>query len=53
MMAAYAGKEHEKVNKRKVIKIEWQRLIVDKETCPRCGSTEQELEGEINVQVVR
>ncbi|MFA6169363.1 MAG: DUF2703 domain-containing protein [Candidatus Margulisiibacteriota bacterium] len=24
--------------------IEWQRLVVDNETCPRCGSTEQEIE---------
>ena len=28
----------------KTIFIEWQRLIIDKETCPRCGGTEQELE---------
>lgn len=27
----------------KMLKIEWQRLVVNKETCPRCGSTEQEL----------
>lgn len=26
-----------------IIKIEWQRLVVNKGTCPRCGSTEQEL----------
>lgn len=25
------------------LKIEWQRLLIEKETCPRCGSTEQEL----------
>jgi hypothetical protein len=30
----------------KVLKIIWQRLLIDKsgETCPRCGSTEKELE---------
>ena len=30
------------LNKR--INIEWQRLLIDNETCPRCGGTEQELE---------
>jgi len=33
----------ERIRKEKKIKIEWQRLIIEKETCPRCGSTEQEL----------
>ena len=32
------------MKKQKSVKIEWQRLIVDKGTCPRCGSTEQELD---------
>ncbi len=32
------------MKKNRVIKIEWQRLVVEKETCPRCGSTENELE---------
>jgi hypothetical protein len=32
------------MKKQKSLKIEWQRLMVDKETCPRCGSTEQELD---------
>lgn len=32
------------MKKQKTIAIEWQRLVVDKETCPRCGSTEKELE---------
>lgn len=27
-----------------VLKIKWQRLISNGETCPRCGSTEKELE---------
>lgn len=27
-----------------VLRIKWQRLISDGETCPRCGSTEEELE---------
>lgn len=30
--------------KEKVLKISWQRLISDGNTCPRCGSTEDELE---------
>lgn len=28
----------------KKIKIEWQRLIIDEKTCPRCGGTGEELE---------
>jgi hypothetical protein len=28
----------------KSLKIEWQRLISNEETCPRCGSTEDELD---------
>ncbi|MFO7928135.1 MAG: DUF2703 domain-containing protein [Candidatus Humimicrobiaceae bacterium] len=32
----------------KTIKIKWQRLITDGQTCPRCGSTEQELEKAIS-----
>ncbi|MDI6725034.1 MAG: DUF2703 domain-containing protein [Methanobacterium sp.] len=28
----------------KTLKIKWQRLISDEQTCPRCGSTEGELE---------
>ena len=32
----------------KTISIEWQRLIIDEKTCPRCGGTEQELEQAIN-----
>jgi predicted DsbA family dithiol-disulfide isomerase len=31
------------MKKKKTIVLEWQRLVVDKETCPRCGSTEKEL----------
>lgn len=31
----------------KTIHIEWQRLLVDKETCPRCGATEEELSSAI------
>ena len=27
----------------KTIKIQWQRLLVADETCPRCGATEQEV----------
>jgi hypothetical protein len=29
--------------KKKVLKIKWQRLISKGKTCPRCGSTEREL----------
>jgi hypothetical protein len=34
----------------KVLKIKWQRLLIDEggQTCPRCGSTENELEKAIN-----
>lgn len=28
----------------KILKIRWKRLISEGETCPRCGSTEEELE---------
>lgn len=28
----------------KILKIEWQRLVINKDTCPRCGGTEKELE---------
>jgi hypothetical protein len=31
-------------NEMKTLKIKWQRLVSDEETCPRCGSTEEELE---------
>ncbi|MEM4229693.1 MAG: DUF2703 domain-containing protein [Thermoproteota archaeon] len=30
--------------KNRMLKIEWQRLISDGKTCPRCGLTEKELE---------
>ncbi len=29
---------------KKILKIKWQRLISEGETCPRCGSTEKELD---------
>jgi len=28
----------------KILKIEWERLVSEGETCPRCGDTENELE---------
>ena len=31
-------------NEEKVLAIVWQRLIVEENTCPRCGSTEEELD---------
>ncbi|GBD38490.1 hypothetical protein HRbin37_00740 [bacterium HR37] len=30
--------------KKKILKIKWQRLVPEGETCPRCGSTEKELD---------
>lgn len=36
------------MNKKKKIRIEWSRLIEDKGTCPRCGSTEEEIEKAVN-----
>jgi len=33
-----------KSSDQKTLKIEWQRLISNDETCPRCGSTEEELD---------
>lgn len=33
-----------KVDAPKTMKIEWQRLISDEKTCPRCGGTEEELD---------
>lgn len=34
------------VNKRpkNILRIKWKRLVSDEKTCPRCGSTEEELE---------
>ena len=28
----------------KILNIKWQRLVTERETCPRCGNTEQELD---------
>jgi len=38
------------VNKRpkNILRIKWKRLISDEKTCPRCGSTEEELEKAIS-----
>ncbi|SJZ83227.1 protein of unknown function [Selenihalanaerobacter shriftii] len=33
----------------KDLKVKWQRLISDGETCPRCGGTEEELK-KMNLQ---
>lgn len=35
-------------NIKKMLKIRWQRLLSDGQTCPRCGSTEEELEKAIS-----
>ena len=32
----------------KILNIKWQRLVTEEETCPRCGSTEQELDKAID-----
>ncbi len=32
----------------KTLTIEWQRLVSDGETCPRCGSTEEQLESAVS-----
>jgi len=32
------------INNMKILKIEWQRLLTDGQTCPRCGATEIEVE---------
>lgn len=39
-----ADKQTKEENNMKTLKIKWQRLISDGKTCPRCGSTEGELE---------
>jgi len=31
-------------NTMKILKIEWQRLVAEGQTCPRCGATEEEVE---------
>jgi hypothetical protein len=38
------------INNMKVLKIKWNRLLTDEggQTCPRCGSTENELEKAVN-----
>ena len=36
--------ESNEMTNMKTLKIKWQRLISDEQTCPRCGSTEVELE---------
>jgi len=42
------NKETREVKNMKTLKIKWQRLISDGQTCPRCGSTEEELEKAIS-----
>jgi hypothetical protein len=32
-----------------MLKIKWQRLVSDGQTCPRCGSTEEEIEKAVSV----
>ncbi len=34
---------------KKSIKIEWQRLITNGETCPRCSATEQEIDDALTI----
>ena len=33
----------------KTLKIKWQRLIFNEQTCPRCGSTEKEVEKAVSI----
>jgi hypothetical protein len=33
------------INSKKILKIDWQRLVTDGQTCPRCGATGEEVEG--------
>ena len=33
----------------KTLKIKWQRLIYDEQTCPRCGSTENEVDKAVSI----
>ena len=42
------SKERMEVNDMKTLKIKWQRLVSEGQTCPRCGSTEEELEKAIS-----
>lgn len=42
------SKEAEEANNMKVLKISWQRLVSDGQTCPRCKLTEKELEKAIS-----
>ncbi len=42
------NKETRNVNNVKTLRIEWKRLVSDGQTCPRCGSTEEELEKAIS-----
>lgn len=46
---ANKNKETKEAKNMKTLKIMWQRLISDGQTCPRCGSTEEELERAISI----
>jgi len=37
-------KGESEINKMKILKIDWQRLVTDGKTCPRCGDTGLEVE---------
>ena len=37
-------KKQKASNKMKTLKIQWQRLVIDDQTCQRCGATEAEVE---------
>jgi hypothetical protein len=36
-------KKQKAANSMKTLKIQWQRLVIDNQTCPRCGATEDEV----------
>lgn len=44
LVCGYVYAEGKEDNDMKTLKIKWQRLVSKEQTCPRCGSTEQELE---------
>ena len=44
----FGNKEKVDANNTKTLEIKWQRLVSDGQTCPRCGSTEEQLEKAIS-----
>ena len=42
--SALPPKKQKASNSMKTLKIQWQRLVIDDQTCPRCGATESEVD---------